>query len=67
MNSSISRYSNEKTELINRISSNKNELITIGLAKGLNHPLTISQSQKLDKLILQYQKLMGIDHETSDQ
>ena len=67
MNNSIPRYSNEKTELINRISSNKNELIAIGLAKGLNHPLTISQSQKLDKLILQYQKLMGIDHETSDQ
>ncbi|MFV2047131.1 Spo0E family sporulation regulatory protein-aspartic acid phosphatase [Metabacillus sp. YM-086] len=63
MNSSISRYSNEKNELINRINFHKKELIAIGLANGLNHPLTISQSQKLDELILQYQKLISISND----
>ncbi|MFC0273468.1 aspartyl-phosphate phosphatase Spo0E family protein [Metabacillus herbersteinensis] len=34
----------------------KSELIEIGLLMGLNHPTTVSLSQRLDKLILEFQK-----------
>ncbi|MBM7602375.1 hypothetical protein JOC75_000345 [Metabacillus crassostreae] len=63
MNSTISKYSTNKTELINKINFHKSELIAVGKSLGLNHPLTISQSQKLDQLIYQYQRIMTISSE----
>lgn len=56
MNRTISKYSS--TELIDKINFQKHELLKIGKSLGLNHPLTISQSQKLDQLIYQYQRMM---------
>ncbi|MCM3411247.1 aspartyl-phosphate phosphatase Spo0E family protein [Metabacillus litoralis] len=43
-------------DLLIKINSLRSELIEIGLLIGLNHPITISLSQKLDKLITEYQK-----------
>ncbi|WP_226666330.1 Spo0E family sporulation regulatory protein-aspartic acid phosphatase [Metabacillus litoralis] len=63
MNSTISKYSTKETELKNKITFHKHELIAVGKTLGLNHPLTISQSQKLDKLIYQYQRMIMISNE----
>ncbi|UGB28800.1 aspartyl-phosphate phosphatase Spo0E family protein [Metabacillus sp. B2-18] len=43
-------------DLLIKINSLRSELIEIGLLIGLNHPITISLSQKLDNLITEYQK-----------
>jgi len=44
-------------ELYEEIISLKRGLIQMGDEKGMNHPLTIQTSQKLDRLINEYMKL----------
>ncbi|MFS0883500.1 Spo0E family sporulation regulatory protein-aspartic acid phosphatase [Metabacillus niabensis] len=45
-----------ENQLLSKIDFLKGELIEIGLIIGLNHPKTVALSQRLDKLILEYQK-----------
>ncbi|UGB30556.1 aspartyl-phosphate phosphatase Spo0E family protein [Metabacillus sp. B2-18] len=49
-------------DLLMKINFLKIELIEVGLVIGLNHPITISLSQKLDKLISEYQKTQIYGH-----
>ncbi|MDQ0273587.1 aspartyl-phosphate phosphatase Spo0E family protein [Cytobacillus purgationiresistens] len=46
-----------RKELCEEIIFLKRRLIQIGNENGLNHPLTIQISQKLDRLINEYMKL----------
>ncbi|MDQ0229751.1 aspartyl-phosphate phosphatase Spo0E family protein [Metabacillus malikii] len=48
--------SNNEVKLLSKIEYLKGELIEIGLVIGLNHPRTVSLSQRLDQLIVEYQK-----------
>jgi hypothetical protein len=54
-------YANEcikcEETLLDFISILKDELIEIGIEKGFNHHETIEASQKLDDIIVKYQKL----------
>lgn len=45
-----------KEALTQRIDLLKVEMIDLGLNIGLNHPSTVALSQKLDEIILMYQK-----------
>ncbi|MFD2214978.1 aspartyl-phosphate phosphatase Spo0E family protein [Metabacillus endolithicus] len=49
-------------DLLVKINCLRVELIEVGLLIGLNHPITISLSQKLDKLISEYQKTQIYGH-----
>lgn len=53
----------EMYELIDRINQLKKELNQIVKVTGLNSPDTIYCSQKLDQLIMIYQKLSYLDFE----
>lgn len=46
-----------KKELYLKINSLKIRMIQTSTEKGMNHPLTIQTSQKLDRLINEYIKL----------
>jgi len=46
-----------KKELYLKIKSLKTRMIQTSNEKGMNHPLTIQASQKLDRLINEYMKL----------
>ncbi len=46
-----------KRDLLMEIDQLKLNLIKTALLYGINHPFTISTSQDLDKLIIEYQKL----------
>ena len=48
---------NSTIDLHKKIEELKSELIEVGLAIGLNHPTTIKLSQKLDKVIIEFQRL----------
>lgn len=54
----IKEYFEEKT--LNLISMSKDELIEIWKQKGFKHLETIEASQKLDEIIIKYQKLNQI-------
>jgi Spo0E like sporulation regulatory protein len=48
--------SSQEEQLLQKIEYLKTELIELGILIGLNHPTTISLSQRLDALILEYQR-----------
>ena len=50
---------NSTTDLHKKIEELKLELIEVGLAIGLNHPTTINLSQKLDKVIIEFQRMFN--------
>ncbi|MFD2045493.1 aspartyl-phosphate phosphatase Spo0E family protein [Ornithinibacillus salinisoli] len=50
-------YNCKRNDLMDQIQEKKEELINIGLEKGLQHNETILISQQLDKLIYKSQKL----------
>ncbi len=52
-----SRELKSKKQLYLKIESLKTRMFQISNEKGMNHPLTIQTSQKLDKLINEYMKL----------
>lgn len=55
LNLLIKEYFEEKT--LNLISMSKDELIEVWKQKGFKHLDTIEASQKLDEIIIKYQKL----------
>jgi len=44
-------------DLLVQIDVLKSELIELGLYLGLNHPITVSLSQSLDKKLTEFQKI----------
>ncbi|MDL4840995.1 aspartyl-phosphate phosphatase Spo0E family protein [Aquibacillus rhizosphaerae] len=55
---------NEKRILLTRINSKRNEMVKVGLLKGLTSKETIKCSQELDQLLNMYQKV-SFDREIS--
>jgi stage 0 sporulation regulatory protein len=49
----------EVIDLEKSIETVRNEMVSVGMTKGLLHPETIELSQQLDKLINRYQLMMN--------
>ncbi|SET19140.1 Spo0E like sporulation regulatory protein [Oceanobacillus limi] len=49
-------FDSENKKLINQVKKKQNEMIKVGLEKGLQHEETLKLSQQLDKLITKVQK-----------